>query len=138
MQKRALVVLASVSLLGCDDGPPVKTASGERIDRVTIEERFVTSDEVKETTLRGERLRTAVELMDKHDVMTLSGSFESKAVVHTGSVTLIVKPATGAERRIVVESCVQKNVCAFLEAAQAKGLIEHKPVACRSEARCGK
>jgi nitrite reductase/ring-hydroxylating ferredoxin subunit len=48
-----------------------------------------------------------------------------------------VKPVTGAERRIVVKSCIHENVCPFLDAALAKGLIEHKPVACKSEARCG-
>ncbi|MBN9166472.1 MAG: hypothetical protein BGO98_43975 [Myxococcales bacterium 68-20] len=125
-------------LLACENGPPVKTASGERIDRLTIEERFATSDEVKETSLRGERLRNAVELMDKHGVTSLKGSFESKAVVHTGSVTLIVKPVERQERRIVVQTCAQENVCPFLEAALAKGLIEHKPVACKSEAPCEK
>ena len=105
---------------------------------MTIEERFATSDEVKETNLRGQRLRAAVELTDKHGVMSLKGSFESKAVVHTGSVTLIVKPAEGKERRIVVQSCAQENVCPFLDAALAQGLIEHKPVACKSEAPCEK
>jgi hypothetical protein len=141
MPKLVSLLGAAVLAFGfaCDGGgPPVKTASGERIDRLTIEERFATSDEVKETNLRGERLRTAVELMDKHGVMRLQGDFESKAVVVAGTVTLIVKPTTGAERRIVVKSCAHENVCPFLDAALAKGLIEHKPVACKSEAPCGK
>ena len=81
---------------------------------------------------------TAVELMDKHGVMKLSGSFESKAVVHTGSVTVIVKPTDGKERRILVQSCAHENVCPFLEAARDSGLIKHKPVACKSEAPCEK
>ncbi|MBX3214668.1 MAG: hypothetical protein KF850_21715 [Labilithrix sp.] len=138
MSKLAVSLVVIASVLGCGGGPPVKTASGERIERVTIEERFATSDEVKETTLRGERLRTAVELMDEHDVTTLNGNFESKSVVHTGNVTVIVKPVTGAERRIFVESCAHKKLCPFLEAAQAKGLIERRPLACKSEARCGR
>ena len=114
------------------------TASGERIERLTIEERFATSDEVKETNLRSERLRTAVALMDEHGVTGLNGTFDSKAVVNTGSVTLIIKPAEGTERRIVVQSCVQKNVCPFLDAALSKGLIERRPLACKSDASCEK
>lgn len=138
MHKLVFVGAVGALAFACDEGPPVKTASGERVDRVTIEERFVTSDEVKETSLSGDRLRTAVELMDKHGVMGLKGTFESKAVVASGTLTIIVKPASGAERRIVVKSCVHENVCPFLEAALAKGLIEHKPVVCKSEATCGK
>jgi len=138
--RKMLLALASTSacVLGCGAAPPVRTSSGEQLEKVTIEERFATSDEVKETNLRGNRLRTAVDLMDEHGVTSLTGSFESKAVVHTGSVTLIVKPVAGSERRIVVQSCAQKNVCPFLDAAFAKGLIEHKPVACKSEAPCEK
>ena len=128
----------AVFILGCSDAPPVKTAAGERLERLTIEERFATSDEVKETNLRGERLRTAVDLMDEHGVSGLTGTFESKAVVHTGSVTLIIKPTEGAERRIAVQSCAHENVCPFLDAALAKGLLEHKPLACKSGARCEK
>jgi hypothetical protein len=134
---RKLLVAAPFALaLGCDT--PVKTASGEHIDTVTIEERFATSDKVKETSLRGARLRAAVDLMDKHGVTGLKGTFESKAVMNTGTVTLIVKPSSGAERRTVVSSCVQENVCPFLEAAKASGLIEHTPVACKTEAPCAK
>ena len=131
------LVTGCLMVLGCGSGPPVKTSSGESIDRVTIEERFATSDEVKETNLRSDRLRTAIELMEQHGVMSLSGSFASKTV-HTASVTVIVKPAEGAERRIVVQSCAHENVCPFLEAALAKRLIEHRPMACRSEAPCAK
>ena len=139
MLKKLLALVPTGALVvGCSDAPPVKTASGERIERLTIEERFATSDEVKETNLRSERLRTAVDLMDEHGVTQLTGTFDSKAVVHTGSVTLLVKPVDGKERRIVVQSCAQKNVCPFLDAAFAKGLIEHKPVACKSEAPCDK
>ena len=138
----ALTFGAGVALVlaisACDQGPPVKTASGERLDRITIEERFATSDEVKETTLQGDRLRVAVELMDKRGATGLTGTFESKAVVASGTVTITIKPVSGAERRIVVKSCVHENVCGFLDDALAKGLIEHKPVACKSEAPCGK
>ena len=138
MQKLGIALVTGLAtLLACEGGPPVKTASGEHIERVTIEERFATSDEVKETNLRSERLRTAIELMEKHGVMSLSGSFASKAV-HTGSVTVIVKPKDGQERRIVVQSCAHENVCPFLEEALAKRLIEQRPLACRSDAPCAK
>ena len=138
MRQLAPLFLSALGLAACSDGPPVKTASGERIQKLTIEERFTLSDEVKETTLRSERLRSAVELMEKHGVMRLSGTFESKAVVQTGTVTLIVAPASGPERRIVVNSCAHENVCPFLDAALEKGLIERRPMACRSQAPCGK
>lgn len=107
------------------------------IERVTIEESFATSDQTNETTLRGDRLRAGVELMDKHGVTALNGSFEGKSV-HAGTVTVIVKPQGGAERRIVVKSCAHENVCPFLDAVQAKGLLEHKPVACKTEAACAR
>lgn len=115
------------------------TSSGEHIDRITIEERFARSDEVKKTTLRGDRLRAAVDLMDKHGVMNLKGDYEAEGVaLASGTVTLIVEPASGEERRIVVESCVQENVCAFFDDAVADGLVERKPVACKSEVPCAR
>jgi hypothetical protein len=134
---RRLALVSVPFALACQDGPPAKTASGERIDRVVIEERFALSDEVKETVLRNDRLRAALELMDKHGISKLEGTFESKAVVAKGTVTIVVKPTSGAERRIVVKSCVHEDVCPFLEAAVAQRLLERQPVACKSEAPCG-
>jgi len=124
-------------VFACQDGPPAKTAAGEHIDRVVIEEEFAMSDQVKKTTLSGDKLRTALELMDKHGVTKLEGTFESKSVVAKGTVTIVVKPTSGAERRIVVNSCVHETVCPFLEAAVAQKLLDRQPVACKSEAPCG-
>jgi hypothetical protein len=124
-------------VFACQGGPPAKTASGELIDRVVIEEEFALSDKVNKTTLRGDQLRTALELMDKHGISKLEGKFESKSVVAKGTVTIIVKPTSGVERRIVVNSCVHESVCPFFEAAVAQKLLDRQPVACKSEAPCG-
>jgi hypothetical protein len=124
-------------VLACQEGPPAKTASGEDIDRVVIEEEFALSDKVDKTTLRGDQLQTALELMDKHGISKLEGTFESKSVVAKGTVTIVVKPTRSAERRIVVKSCVHESVCPFLEAAVAHKLLDRQPVACKSEAPCG-
>ena len=131
-----LLVLLPAAVIACDGGPPVKSASGERIEHLSIEESFPTSDEVKETTLRGDKLRTAIELMEKHGAFDLKGTFESKAGVANGTVTLAVKPVGASERRIVVKSCVHKNVCAFLGEAVEQKLLPRLPVACKSTATC--
>ena len=135
MSKLALLCGFAV-VTSCTGRPPVTTASGERIDAVTVEESFATSEDVRETSFRGDRLRTAVDLLEKHGILGLTGSFESKAV-HTGKVTLIVKPSGAAERRIVVDTCVHERVCAFFHDAHGRGLVERIPVACKSETPCG-
>jgi len=67
-----LVVATAIgSIVACDSGPPIKTASGEILDGIKFEETFPLSNDVKETSMGGERLRNAVATMDKHRLFNL-------------------------------------------------------------------
>jgi hypothetical protein len=129
---RALPALSFVLLASaaCEPPPPVKTASGERLASVSIEERFPVNPDVKETKLTGDRLRSAVALMEKHGLLDKTGELESKATVAVGTVTIVVRPAGGAPRSFAVKSCVEPTVCAFFDDAIAAKLVERKPVVC--------
>jgi hypothetical protein len=119
-------VIAFALLAACEPPPPVKTASGERLESISVEE----------TRLTGDRLRAAVALMDKHGVTGMTGTLSAKGVVDSGSVSVVVRPVGGSERRVTARSCVEPKLCAFLDEALAQHLIERRPVACKSAATC--
>jgi hypothetical protein len=129
-------VIAFALLAACEPPPPVKTASGERLESVSVEESFPVNPDVKETRLTGDRLRAAVALMDKHGVTGMTGTLSAKGVVDSGSVSVVVRPVGGSERRVTARSCVEPKLCAFLDEALAQHLIERRPVACKSAATC--
>lgn len=132
------VAVMAVVLAGCESGPPIKTASGELIDKIGLEETFPLSSDVKESTLGGERLRSAVALMDKHRIFDLKGEYKASGVLDKGTLTIVVKPVAGAERRTTFKSCGHESVCAFFAEASANGVVDHTPVLCRNPVPCDK
>lgn len=123
---------------GCDSGPPIKTASGELIDTIKFEESFPLSNDVKDSSLGGERLRNAVALMDKHHLFDLRGEYKASGVLDKGTLAIIVKPVAGAERRTTFKSCGHESVCAFFNEASANNVVDHTPVLCRNPVPCDK
>jgi hypothetical protein len=87
----AIAIVASGSTGACDSGPPVTSASGMRIGSVSYEERFPLSNDVHDVTLHGDRLRRAVEMMDKTGVMALEGDFAATGVLDKSTLVVIVK-----------------------------------------------
>lgn len=134
---RLFATLAIVAV-ACDPPPPVKSASGELIDGVSFEESFPLSNEVKDASLRGERLRSGVALMDKHGIFALKGDYRATGVLDKSTLTIIVKPVAGQERRATFRSCATDELCAFFEEATAQGVVERKPLVCRSPIPCEK
>jgi hypothetical protein len=131
-------VAMTIAMIGCDSGPPIKTASGELIDTIKLEETFPLSSDVKESSLSGERLRNAVVLMDKHRIFDLRGEYKASGVLDKGTLTIIVKPVAGAERRTTFKSCGHESVCAFFTEASANAVVDHTPVLCRNPVPCDK
>src|SRR5688572_5196487 len=126
------VVVTAIAVVACDSGPPIKTASGELIDSIKFEETFPLSNDVKDSSLGGERLRNAVALMDKHRVFDLRGEYKASGVLDKGTLTIVIKPVAGAERRTTIKSCGHEAVCAFFAEASANGVVDHTPVLCRN------
>lgn len=140
MRLRLFLSLAIVaaSIAGCDSGPPIKTASGELIDGIAFEETFPLSNDVKDSSLHGERLRSAVALMDKHRVFDLKGEFRATGVLDKGTLVIVIKPVAGAERRVSFKSCGHEHVCAFFAEASSQAVVDHTPVLCRNPVPCDK
>lgn len=133
-----LAIPIGVAGVGCESAPPIKTSSGELIDGITFEETFPLSTEVKDATLHGERLRTGVALMDRHGVFALKGEYRASGVLDKSTLTIVIKPVVGAERRVSFRSCSVENVCAFFGEATAQGVVEHLPIVCRNAVPCEK
>jgi hypothetical protein len=132
------IATTASAIAGCESGPPIKTASGELIDTVRFEETFPLSNDVKESSLGGERLRNAVVLMDRHRIFDLRGEYKATGVLDKGTLTVVVKPVAGAERRTTFKSCGHEAICAFYAEASANGVIDHTPVLCRNPVPCDK
>ena len=131
---RALVLL--LALASCESSPPIKSSAGELIDGVSFEETFPLSNDVKESSLHGERLRTGVAIMDKYGVLALRGDYRASGVLEKSTLTIIVKPVAGAERRVTFRSCADEKVCKFFDEAAAQGVIEHVALVCRNRIPC--
>jgi len=131
---RALVLL--LALASCESSPQIKSSAGELIDGVSFEETFPLSNDVKESSLHGERLRTGVAIMDKYGVLALRGDYRASGVLEKSTLTIIVKPVAGAERRVTFRSCADEKVCKFFDEAAAQGVIEHVALVCRNRIPC--
>jgi hypothetical protein len=137
MRLRFVLGIAAIAS-ACDSGPPIKTAGGELIDGIKFEETFPLSNDVKESSLSGERLRNAVALMDKHRIFDLKGEHKATGVLDKGTLVIVIKPVAGAERRTTFKSCGHEGVCAFFSEASANGVVDHTPVLCRNPVPCDK
>lgn len=134
----ALLLVASFPSIACDPPPPIKTSSGERIASVSFEETAPLTTDTRETTFRGDRLRRAVALMDKHGVFGIEGRYEATGVVDKSTLTMTIKGVDGRERVIVAKNCGQEQLCAFFADAVKEGVIEKLPPICRDPAPCTK
>ena len=138
MKRVALGMLVSTVAIACESSPPIKSASGELIDKIVLEETFPLSNDVKDSSLSGERLRNAVALMDKHHIFDLRGEYKASGVLEKGTLTIVVRPVAGAERRTTFKSCGHESLCAFFAEASAQGVVDHTPVLCRNPVACDK
>jgi hypothetical protein len=138
-REATFVLLCNALVLACDATPPIKTATGERLEGVSVEERFRLSDAVYEASFRGERLRRAVELMDKHGLFAMEeGTYEATGVLDESTVTVVIVSAEKKERRIVVKNCAEKHFCGFADEAKSAGILKKQPMVCRTEKTCSK
>ena len=134
----ALAALVALVAVACESAPPVKAASGERIDGVSFEERFAVSTDTNEISFHGEGLRKAVELMDRAGVMSMSGNYAATGVLDRSKLTLTVRPIGGQPRVLVVKNCAEPHLCAFFTEATKSGVVEKMPVVCRDAPPCAK
>ena len=134
--RTAIALSLSLLACACSSGPPIKTASGEVIEGVSYEERSPLSPDVQEVTFRGDRLREAVALMDRAEVIGMSGSFQATNVVDKSTLVITIRGAEHRERKILVKNCAEPHVCAFFAAAVKSDVVEKVPVVCRDGVRC--
>ena len=109
LMMRNAAVLLVMSIVACDPPPPIKTSSGMRVGSVEYQESFARSEDVHSTAFHGDRLRRAVELMDKNGVFALSGSYEAKGVLDASTLTIVVRTTDDRETRIVVKNCAEPD-----------------------------
>jgi hypothetical protein len=137
VERPLILVAAGFCLYACSSpGPPVKTASGEVIEGVSYEERFPSSTEVHEVSFTGERLRTAVALMDRAEVIGMSGNFQAMEGGDKNTLLVTIRGAENRQRKIFMKNCAEEHVCAFFAAAVKSNLVEKAPDACRDGVRC--
>jgi hypothetical protein len=128
----------SALTLGCDSGPPVKTSTGEAIEFIAIHEQFALSTDVKGDRLHGERLRKALEIMERTGAFAVEGDYAARGVVDKTSLTVTVRSAGGRERSMVMKNCAEPKMCAFLSEAHKAHVIDREPAACKSDKPCEK
>ena len=135
-----VVFLAVVAFAGiaCEPPKPVKAASGESIVNVSYEERFPLSNDGKEAAFHGDRLRRAVEMMDRAGLTSMSGSYAATGVLDKSTLTFTVTTADKRERQLVVKNCAEPHLCAFFTEAVKSGVAERMPVVCRDATACAK
>ncbi len=137
MHRVAALHVLVFALIACAPTKPIRTASGEMIDGVSIEERFPLSPDAHEVSFHGDKLRKAVELLDQHGVIALTGSYEpAKNVLDKGTVTVVFHSPDNRQRTIVVKNCAEPHVCAFFADALKSGITERAPVVCRDAVAC--
>ena len=129
------IVLAAVA---CEPPPPIKSASGERIESISYEERFPLSTESHEVTFHGDRLRRAVALLDRHGVTALSGEYAATGVLDKSTLVLEVHTAGNGGRKLLLKNCAEPHVCAFFAEAVSSGVVDKLPVVCRDPLACTK
>lgn len=117
--------------LGCDPSPPIRNANAQYLKSIEYQETFARSDNTTNVTFRGDRLKKAVELMDKHEVFKLYGKHEAKGVLDSATLTIIVHDDDKREFVIAVKNCAQTKVCAFMKEATDIGLVERLPLVCK-------
>lgn len=130
--------MAGLLSAACDPPPPVKAASGERISGIAYEERFPLSNEAKEVALHGDRLRQAVELMEKQGIIAMSGTYEAPGMLDKSTLILTVTTADKHERTLSMKNCAEPKVCAFFTEAVKAGVAEKLPLVCRGAVACVK
>ncbi len=124
--------------LACEPAPPIKTASGERLGGVSYEERFPLSNDGHATTFHSDRLRRAVEMMDRAGVISMTGNYEATGVVDKSTLVLTVTTSDNRERTLTVKNCAEPHLCAFFAEAVKSGVVERLPVVCRDGLACVK
>ena len=134
--ERSLLVGFAVAIAACSS-PPAQSASGELIESITYEERFPLTTDVKEITIKGERLGKALPLLDRAQVTPLSGTFvAAEPGVDKSTLVVTIHGGSQRDRTIVVKNCAEPRVCSFFAAAFKSELVERVPVVCRDGARC--
>lgn len=138
MHRIFFLLTSGLLLLCCSSGPPIKTASGELIDAFSYEERSPGSKDkdVREVKLTGDRLRTAVGLMDRSGVSNMSGNYQSTERGDKDTLVLTISAAEGRQRKIVVTNCAEVHVCGFFAAAVKSEVVDKVPAVCRDNIRC--
>ena len=136
--KRFSVTVGLLAFLGlaCEPAPPIKTGTGERIGGVSYEERFPLSNDGHSTTLRGDKLRRAVEMMDQAGLISMTGHYEGKGVVDKSTLILTVTTFDNRERTLTVKNCAEPHLCVFFAEAVRRGIVEREPVVCRDAVAC--
>jgi hypothetical protein len=136
--KSSSLFIVAIVLAGsaCEPPAPVRTAAGELIESVSYEERFALSSDVKETSFHGDRLRRAVELMDRAGVTAMSGDYSAAGVVDKSTLIITVSAAGHRERKIVLRNCADPNVCKFFATAVQSGVVDKTPAVCRDAIAC--
>lgn len=138
IRSSSFAALLSFVAFACEPAAPIKTASGERIGGVSYEERFPLSNDGHETTLRGDRLRKAVEMMDRAGVIAMTGNYEATGVLDKSTLVVTVTTFDNRERKLVVKNCAEPHVCAFFTEAVKSGIADRMPVVCRDALACVK
>lgn len=131
-----MLVALGVTSLACEPPRPVKSASGELVTEVSYEEKFPLSNDSHETELRGDQLRRAVPLLDKHGVMALSGDFKATGVLDKSTLVVVIHGAGASKRTTLLKNCAEPHVCAFFAEALKSGVVEKLPVVCRDAVAC--
>jgi hypothetical protein len=134
----SFAALLAFVAVACEPAPPIKTASGERIGGVSYEERFPLSNDGHETTLHGDKLRKAVDMMDRAGVIALTGNYEATGVLDKSTLVVTVTTSDNHERKLVMKNCAEPHVCAFFTEAMKSGLVDRLPVVCRDALPCTK
>jgi len=105
---------------------------------VSFEERFPLSTDANEVTFHGDRLKRAVEMLDKAGAIALSGDYAATGVLDKSTLVLTVRNADQKERKLTLKNCAEPHVCAFFTEAVKNGVVEKLPVVCRDPVPCAK
>jgi hypothetical protein len=121
-------------LVGCAT-LPLQSASGARVKRIIIYERFAFSHP-RATELSGVELEPAVELLDRHGVLRLSGRTFVTPALDGSDLTVGVELTSGETRVVYLDNCSEPHVCGFAKEAVSTGLLARLPQTCAGEIDC--